>query len=218
MSKKRSRSRNPRVAVSKDGLVFWTAEEDDALRHALKITPFRQGRHDWNAMERVCRDAGVQRSARMLRNRHLRMTRRKDPAGKKVYLCLACGLPRAGHTCRAVLTAQPNGGYPSVVLRCKIPPMSPIPSPSPIPSGASPSPIPSPSSLSPLSLLSPTDLAEVAAFAELPKQTLLTLPRPATPPSAFDPLAPTDADRDAWEPAGFFAPNCPLLHALQLEM
>ena len=209
MSKKRSHSRNPRVAVSKDGLVFWTAEEDDALRHALKITPYRQGRHDWNAMERVCRAAGVQRSARMLRNRHLRMTCRKDPAGKKVYLCLACGLPRAGHTCRAVLTAQPNGGYPSVVLRCKIPPMSPIPPPSPIPSPLSPS------SLSPLSL---TELAEVADFADLPKQTLLTLPRPATPPSVFDPLAPTDADRDAWEPAGFFAPNCPLLHALQLEM
>lgn len=212
MSKKRSRSRNPRVAVSKDGLVFWTAEEDDALRHALKITPFRQGRHDWNAMERVCHEVGVQRSARMLRNRHLRMTRRKDPAGKKVYLCLACGLPRAGHTCRAVLTAQPNGGLSTVVRRSKIPPMSPIPSPSPIPSGSSLSP------LSPLSLLSPTELAEVAAFAELPKQTLVTLPRPATPPFVFDPLAPTDADRDAWEPAGFFAPHCPLLRALQFEM
>lgn len=206
MSKKRSHSRNPRVAVSKDGLVFWTAEEDDALRHALKITPYRQGRHDWNAMERVCREAGVQRSGRMLRNRYLRMVRRKDPAGKKVYLCLACGLPRAGHTCRAVLSAKPNGGYPTVVLRCKTPRLSPIPPPSPIPSA------------SPLSPLSLTELAEVADFADLPKQTLLTLPRPATPPSVFDPLAPTDADRDAWEPTGFFAPNCPLLQALQLEM
>ena len=215
MSKNRSHSRNPRVAVSKDGLVYWTAEEDDALRHALKITPYRQARHDWNAIEWVCRRAGVQRSARMLRNRHLRMTRRKDPAGKKPNLCRACGLPRAGHTCRAVLTAQPNGGYPSVVLRCKIPPMSPIPPPSPIPSASSLSPPSPPSPLSPLSL---TELAEVADFADLPKQTLLTLPRPATPPCVFDPLAPTDADRDAWEPAGFFAPNCPLLHALQLEM
>ena len=215
MSKNRSRSRNPRVAVSKDGLVFWTAEEDDALRHALKITPYRQGRHDWTAIERVCRAVGVQRSARMLRNRHLRMTRRKDPAGKKVYLCLACGLPRAGHTCRAVLPAQPNGGYPTVVLRCKMPRLSPIPPPSPIPSASSLSP---PASLSPLSPLSLAELAEVADFADLPKQTLLTLPTPPTPPSVFDPLAPTDADRDAWEPAGFFASNCPLLNALQLEM
>ena len=120
MSKNRSRSRNPRVAVSKDGLVFWTADEDDALRHALKITPYRYGKHDWNAIERVCRAAGVQRSARMLRNRHLRMTHRKDPLGKQPNLCRACGLPRAGHTCRAVLPAQANGGYPTVVLRCKM--------------------------------------------------------------------------------------------------
>ena len=212
MSKNRSRSRNPRVAVSKDGLVFWTADEDDALRHALKITPYRYGKHDWNAIERVCRAAGVQRSARMLRNRHLRMTHRKDPLGKQPNLCRACGLPRAGHTCRAVLPAQANGGYPTVVLRCKMPRLSPIPPPSPIPSA---------SSLSPPASLSLTELAEVADFADLPKQTLLTLPTPSTPPtplSAFDPLAPTDADRDAWEPADFFTPNCPLLNALQLEM
>ena len=101
--------RKPRVAVSQHGLVFWTPEEDDLLVASVKTAGLSNGNRgtNWQAVEAAFQAAGFERTNAMLRNRYRRILRGKQQTesrlllGKGVRICGYCGLPKAGHTCRA---------------------------------------------------------------------------------------------------------------------